>query len=62
MYDKCKKITNEDIDQDAGVKISLRKYVNKCIDIIKKKYKEVILVCLTITSYQTTDKKKRIFR
>lgn len=31
-----KKITNEDIDQDAGVKISLRKYVNKCIDIIKK--------------------------
>lgn len=56
-----KKITNEDIDQDAGVTISLRKYVYKCKEIIKK-YKEAILVCLTITSYQTTDKKKRIFR
>ena len=39
MYEKCKKkITYEDIDQNAGVKISLRKYVNKCIEIIKKVY------------------------
>ena len=38
-----KKITNEDIDQDAGVKISLRKYVNKCKEIIKKNIRKQYL-------------------
>ena len=38
MKNAKKKITYEDIDQNAGVKISLRKYVNKCIEIIKKVY------------------------